>query len=248
MSTRIRDWVAFWDSPHSIYVNAKHADVHYRDVADAIISFIPKRPTRLLDFGCGEALHAKAVAARADRLILCEAAASVRNALAARFAAMGNVEVVAPEALRAIPDGSFDLIVANSVVQYLSRPALKDLLVLWRRLLAPDGTLVVADVIPPDVGAVSDLAALLRYAAAHGFLLAAVAGVVRTAASPYRSLRARLGIARYAEKDFVALLAAAGYSAQRLPRNIEHNQARMTFAARPCDVHEALGEMRPSAN
>lgn len=232
MAANIRDWVSFWDNPHSIYVNARHADVHYRDVAQAIIGFIPGRAARVLDFGCGEALHAEAVAAAAGRLILCDAAPSVRESLAQRFAGIGNIEALAPEAVQALPAGSLDLIVANSVVQYLTRAELEALLASWRRLLAPAGTLVVADVIPPEVGALSDLLALLRYAAAHGFLLAALAGVARTATSSYRSLRSRLGIARYREADFLALLAAAGFSAERRPRNIEHNQSRMTFIAK----------------
>ena len=29
------DWIAFWDSEHSIYVNARHRDVHYRTIAMA---------------------------------------------------------------------------------------------------------------------------------------------------------------------------------------------------------------------
>ncbi len=71
------------------------------------------------------------------------------------------------------------------------------MLALWRRLLAPGGTLIVADVIPPHVGALSDGLALLRYAAANGFLGAALLGLTRTALSRYRRLRSELGIARY---------------------------------------------------
>ena len=56
-------------------------------------------------------------------------------------------------------------------------------------LLAPGGTLIVADVIPPQVGAVSDGFALLRYARANGFLGAAILGLARTALSRYRRLR-----------------------------------------------------------
>ena len=32
---------------------------------------------------------------------------------------------------------------------------------------------------------------------------------------------------------FVTKLNAAGFTAERLPRNLEHNAARMTFRARP---------------
>ena len=89
-----------------------------------------------------------------------------------------------------------------------------------------------ADVIPPDVGAVSDVVALLRLAARNGFLVAALLGLARTAVSPYRKLRSTLGIAQYTEAEFTRALTAAGFTAERLPRNMEHNPARMTFRAR----------------
>lgn len=229
----LSDWRSFWDGEHSIYVNARHKDVHYREIADGIAAFVPGPQARVLDFGCGEALHAERVAAVAGEVLLCESAASVRAAMAARFAGNPRIKVCAPEELEARPSGSLDLIVANSVVQYLSATELDRLLALWRRLLAPGGTLIAADIIPPDVGALSDVVALLRYALRHGFFLAALAGLVRTAVSPYRKLRSQLGIAQYTEAEFMQRLAAAGYTAERLSRNMEHNPARMTFRARP---------------
>ncbi|MFD2185119.1 class I SAM-dependent methyltransferase [Rhodoplanes azumiensis] len=231
--TTIRDWIGFWDSPHSIYVNARHIDVHYRDIATAIAGFVPGPKARVLDFGCGEALHSDTVAKVAGTVVLSDAAPSVRRNLSERFAHVPNIVVASPEELKAMPPGSFDLIVANSVVQYLTRDSLDGLLADWRRLLAPDGVLIVADVIPPDVGAVSDLFALLRYAAANGFLIAALVGVVRTALSSYSKLRQQLGIAKYTEAEFRDILATAGFTAERLPGNMEHNPARISFRARP---------------
>jgi ubiquinone/menaquinone biosynthesis C-methylase UbiE len=139
--------------------------------------------------------------------------------------------VLAPKDVEELPDQSFDLIVLNSVVQYLTMTELNHLLTLWRRLLAPGGTLIVADVIPPDVGKLSDVLALFRLASQHGFLLATLGGLARTAISPYRKLRSTLGIAQYTEAEFLAKLKAAGYAAERLRHNLEHNQARMTFRA-----------------
>jgi SAM-dependent methyltransferase len=228
----VSGWRSFWDSAHSIYVNARHKDVHYHEIADQIAAFAPGRDARVLDYGSGEAIHADRVAAVAARVLLCDAAASVRAAMAARFAANPRIQVLAPEDVEALPAGSLDLIVSNSVVQYLTAPELDRLLALWLRLLAPGGTLIVADVIPPDVGALSDVAALLRYAATNGFLLAAILGLARTAVSPYRKLRSQLGIAQYTEAAFMQKLTSAGFTAQRLARNMEHNPARMTFRAR----------------
>ena len=102
---------------------------------------------------------------------------------------------------------------------------------MFRRLLTPDGTLIFADVIPPDVGALSDVSALLRYAAKHGFLVAALVGLVKTSVSPYRKIRSTLGIAQYTEAQFMRKLTDAGFTAERLARNMEHNPARMTFRA-----------------
>jgi SAM-dependent methyltransferase len=224
-------WREFWDSAHSIYVSERHKDVHYRDVAEQLAAFVPHPQARVLDHGSGEAIHADLVAARAGALILCDAAASVRVSNETRFAGNPKIRVLAPEQLEHLPDASFDLIFANSLVQYLSSEELDRTLALWRRLLAPGGVLIVADVIPPHVGALSDGVALLRYAAAHGFLIDALIGLTRTAFSRYRRLRSELGIGRYSEGEFSRRLRDRGFITTRLPKNVEHNPARMTFRA-----------------
>ena len=53
----MRDWISFWDSDHPIYVNARHFDVHYREIASDIIRLIPSADAKLLDHGCGEGIH-----------------------------------------------------------------------------------------------------------------------------------------------------------------------------------------------
>jgi SAM-dependent methyltransferase len=226
------DWVAFWDSEHSIYVNARHRDVHYRTIAQDIRAHVASGAS-VLDYGCGEALHADLVAAPARRLILCEAAPMVRAALAERFAGDAKIEVLAPDEVAALPAGSLDVAVLHSVAQYLTPDELDTLLAQFRRLLTDKGVLVLGDVIPPHVSALTDAIALLRFAAANGFLGAALVGLARTVLSDYWRLRSHLGLTRYGEAAIVAKLAAAGFSARRAPANIGHNPARMTFLARP---------------
>jgi SAM-dependent methyltransferase len=227
------DWRSFWDSEHSIYVNARHKDVHYREIADQIAAFVPGPSARVLDFGSGDAIHSDRVAAVAAEVTLCDAAPSVRASMASRFANNPRIKVIAPEDVAALPDGQLDLIVTNSVAQYLSEDELTKLLAMFRRLLAPNGTLIFADVIPPDVGALSDVTALLRYAAKHGFLGAALIGLAKTTVSPYRKIRSTLGIAQYTEAQFMQRLKDAGFAPERLAQNMEHNPARMTFRGRP---------------
>src|SRR5262245_25927416 len=129
-------WREFWDSAHSIYVSERHKDVHYRDVAEQLAAFVPFPQARVLDHGSGEAVHADRVAARVGELLLCDAAASVRTAIAARFAGTPKIKVIAPDDVERLPDARLDLIFANSLVQYLTADEFGRMLALWRRLLS----------------------------------------------------------------------------------------------------------------
>ena len=227
------NWLAFWDSPHSIYVNARHKDVHYRVIAHAIAALAPPPQARVLDYGCGEALHADIVAEVCGQLLLCEGAPRVRSGVAARFANNPKIRALAPDDLKPLPDRSLDLIVLHSVAQYLTPEELSALLAQFHRLLNASGTLIVSDIIPPDVPAATDAIALLKFGAANGFFLAAVAGLARTVLSNYWRLRSQYGLTRYSDAAMIDMLAAAGFAAQRKPGNIGHNQARVAFTAQP---------------
>ena len=226
------DWVAFWDSEHPIYVNARHRDVHYRTIAQDIRAHLPTGAT-VLDYGCGEALHADLIAASVTALILCEAAPKVRAALARRFAGHANIKVCAPQDIATMPARALDAVVLHSVTQYLTPDSLDALLATFRRLLRENGVVIVGDVVPPHVSAFTDAAALLRFGAANGFLGATLVGFARTLLSDYWRLRSQLGLTRYDEAAMIAKLAGSGFSGRRASANIGHNPARMTFIARP---------------
>jgi SAM-dependent methyltransferase len=227
------NWREYWDQDTPIYVSDRHKALHYRAIAADIASLIGSPDAAVLDYGCGEALSADRVASRCARLYLCDAAPLVRERLRERFGQNPRIAVIAPEGTGAIQDGSLDLVVVNSLLQYLSLEELRRLLATWREKLKPDGMLVLADVIPPDLSPVTDARALLSFAWRGGFLIRALVGLVRTALSDYRRIRDELGLAQYSEADMHELLRDSGFSAERLPRNLGHNQARMTFAARP---------------
>src|SRR5688500_716471 len=190
------NWRDFWNQDTPIYVSERHKILHYSRIANDIARLIPSREAAVLDYGCGEALSADRVAAKCARLYLCDAAPIVRERLHARFAREARITVLSPEEAEALPDASLDLIVANSVIQYLSLDELRTLLRLARAKLRPGGSIVIADVIPPDVGPVADAGALLSFAWKGGFLGAALAGLARTALSEYRKLREELGVAQ----------------------------------------------------
>ncbi|WP_043749196.1 class I SAM-dependent methyltransferase [Methylobacterium nodulans] len=224
-------WREFWNRTNPIYVNERHRVRHYAGVAEEIAALVPHAGAHVLDYGCGEALSAGRVARICARLYLCDAAPRVRDALADRFGDEPRVTVLAPEAIAALPDRSLDLVVAHSVAQYLTPAELDAALSLWREKLRPGGCLVLADVIPPDLGALADSLALLAFARREGFLGAALLGLVRTALSDYPSLRRRLGLTRYTQAAMLERLRAAGFTAEPRP-NLGHNPQRLAFTAR----------------
>ena len=227
------NWRDYWNQDTPIYVSDRHKALHYQGIGSDIAALVPSPQAHVLDHGCGEALSADRVAARCERLYLCDAAPVIRERLNQRFRTNPKIEVLAPEAIEDLSDSSLDLVVANSLLQYLSSEELRDLLRLWRRKLKPDGRLVLADVVPPDLSPITDAKALLGFAWKGGFAARAVLGLVRTALSDYRKIRSELGLTTYAEPELIELLRGEGFSSERRPRNIGHNQARMTFVARP---------------
>lgn len=229
----ISNWREFWDRPHRIYVNDRHRRVHYAQVAADLIEEIPHAGAVVLDYGCGEALQAADVAARCKWLYLCESGPSLRDALSRRLADVAAVNVIAPEELAGLPDASLDLVVANSVLQYLTREETAALAGTLRPKLAREGRLIFADVIPPDSSIVSDVTSLLSTAARHGFLLAALAGLASTLVSDYRRLRQKIGLTTYTEAEIVRLLEKSSYRAECRLKNFGFNTRRMTIIARP---------------
>lgn len=227
------DWVDYWNGKPTIYVSARHQDAHDFDIAFTVIRFIRHAGSRVLDFGCGDATRARLVANRCAELLLWDAAPSVRKRLAERYGEREKITVLTPEALAALEPNSIDLITVISVVQYLEHDALTKVLDHCRRLLSQDGVLIIADIIPPKVGMIQDAWQFLRFAYQEGFALSATMGLIRTALSDYYAVRSRLSLRTYSEAQFIALLAATGFAARRLKRNLGHNQLRMAFESRP---------------
>ena len=227
------DWISFYDFKHSvIYVNARHRDVHYRVIAEDIRAYVPSPEAKVLDYGCGEATSAPLLAEAAGALLLVEAAPNVRASLAARYASHPKIAVISADEASELPDQSFDLVVMHSVAQYLSAAELMRLLTLFRRIVTPDGLVIIGDVVPPQWAAPAAALALLRFGAANGFFWAAAFGLVRIVVSDYLRLKNTVGLSHYTQAAMLAKLQAAGFRAERAKRNIGHNQQRMTFLCR----------------
>lgn len=227
------NWREFWNRDTPIYVNDRHKLLHYQLVARDIARLVPSPDAVVLDYGCGEALSADRVAAQCGRLFLCDAAPFVRDRLQARFGPNPRIVVLTPESVADLPEASLDLIVVNSLLQYLSLDEFRGFLQLALAKLAPEGRLILADVVPHGLHPLADVGALLSFAWKGGFPGAALVGLARTALSDYRRLRRELGLSHYDEAEMREILRACGYECERLAVNLGHNPSRMTFSARP---------------
>jgi SAM-dependent methyltransferase len=228
---RMDEWIDYYDSTHTIYASKLHRDLHFQVIARDIIGYISSPDSVVLDYACGEALSAAKVADACAKLYLAEPAPGVRGRLIARFAPNTKIRVRSLEDVRKM-DEAVDLVVMNSVAQYMTPEELDSAFAVIRRLLKPAGRLVLGDILRPEVGMARDVLALLKFARTHGFLKDALYGLASTALSDYRQLRTRVGLQRYGENEMIEKLGRAGFSATRAHQNIGHNPWRMTFVAR----------------
>lgn len=226
------NWRDDWNRDKPIHVSERHRLLHYRLVASGIINLIPSREAAVLDYGCGEALFAHRIADQCGHLYLCDAA-PVRERLCAKFDHDSRITILSPDDLPVLEDGSLDLILMHSLLQYLSLEEFRSALKLWRDKLKPDGKLVIADVIPPDMSPSADAKALLSFAWKGGFLFPAALSLARTAFSDYRSIREDTGLSQYSEAEMIDILGSERFSAERADSNMGYDPARMTFVARP---------------
>jgi ubiquinone/menaquinone biosynthesis C-methylase UbiE len=226
------EWIDYYDSTHTIYASKLHRDLHFQIIARDIIGYISSPDAVVLDYACGEALSAAKVADACGKLYLAEPAPGVRGRLIARFAPNTKIRVRSLDDLRKMDEKSIDLVIMNSVAQYMTREELDSAFAVIRRMLKPAGRLVVGDILRPEVGMAKDVLALLKFAGKHGFLKDACYGLASTALSDYRQLRSRVGLERYSEDEMIEKLKRAGFTATRAAANIGHNPWRMTFVAR----------------
>lgn len=225
------NWADFWNGRHSIYVSGRHKDQHYQHIARDITSYITSPSSHVLDYGCGEALYADLVASKCGLLFLFDTAPKIQEKLRLRFSRNENIVILSTIALHEMLDAELDMVVVNSVLQYIPREEFEHLLTYWHAKMKVGSRLIIADVIPNGEHTVSDVRALLRFAWNGSFFFAALCGLAHTYFSSYRILRQKIGLTQYTPEYILKLLAVHGFKGERALKNIGYNPERMTFLA-----------------
>jgi SAM-dependent methyltransferase len=229
----MQSWLDFWNAPNAIYVSRRHQEAHYAKVLGGIRRLIPNGGAAVvLDWGCGDALAADDLAQTCRTLLLYDRADTTRRRLLSNYADSPKIRVLGEAELSAVPAASVDLIIVNSVVQYLDRRQFSDALQLFHRLLKSDGELLLGDIIAPDTPLIGHVTTFLRFAWENGFFFAAIIGLARNFVSPYRKLRRDAGYACYTQTQLLGLLNDNGFSGERLASNIAVSQLRSSYLAR----------------
>jgi SAM-dependent methyltransferase len=102
---------------------------------------LPTTWHRVLDFGCGAGRLSQALAEHADEVVGLDVSPPMLETARALDRSDGRCSFVLGEDpdLRAFPDGSFDLVYTERVLQHLPRPVLENYLAEFVRVLRPGG-------------------------------------------------------------------------------------------------------------
>jgi hypothetical protein len=210
-------WKEFWNQDNSVYVSERHMRSHFTAVARDILTILPKkRPLALLDWGCGEALEAGAFVDEGITLLLHDPVPRTHRRISERFKGNPRITVLTEDGVAALPEGSVDVILINSVLQYVPKEDFAGRLPLFHRLLSKEGALILADIVPVESSIFQDVFELLKAGWQNGFLIDAAVGMARTFFSSYRSIRKTEGFSAYSEPEILSLLNEHGFAGKRM--------------------------------
>jgi SAM-dependent methyltransferase len=228
-------WKSYWeelsDNPQLF---REQSDEYVRNVQSALIS---ERVARVLDFGCGFGFVAQMLAPHVGELFLWDASTNMRRCARLNVAGRRNIRFLDLSDPQSLTDQlQFELILVNSVVQYMTLEEFSAWLLRWRDMLAPGGRIVVSDLIPPDYPDLWDIADLLRFSARRGFLIRAICQALRDIWR-YWGVRRVRPLSRIGREELSQRGKDAGLTVSYLPVNLTHFRKRLTAVFTQAEAH-----------
>jgi SAM-dependent methyltransferase len=176
----------------------------------------------VLDYGCGYFDVGLAIADRVGRVDGFDPDARTVDMARGR-AGVRSASFITSERSE-LPRAAYDLIVVNSVFQYLKNDGeVLDVFNLFHALLRPGGRgeVLLGDLIPPTYSSVKDAFRSLRVAFANGVLVSMVAHLWKAAMKG-----GGLNLFQIAPDRIAALASEAGFTCERLAVNVTPSRQR----------------------
>jgi cyclopropane fatty-acyl-phospholipid synthase-like methyltransferase len=233
------DWHAYFDrlAPDSSLYRAQA-----RAYVSALTTIVGvEGDERVFDFGCGFGWVSATLAPLVSEVSFWDPSPNMRAVAEQNTAHLHNATLLQPPSIEpgGEPDGRhgdpFDLILVNSVAQYMETGELWDWLRVWRSMLASGGRIVLSDLIPPDHGSLSDIADLVRFGLRTHTTLRAVTDAVGGLRTYWTTSR-QVPLRRIDVDDLRAHAAAAGLAVEVLQRNLTHFRKRWTALLGAVDI------------
>jgi 2-polyprenyl-3-methyl-5-hydroxy-6-metoxy-1,4-benzoquinol methylase len=194
---RLPNWISYWSENPRLFGIVMEQSTGY--FAKSIMQkSILKPGLRILDFGCGPGYLTKHLTESCNSYVGVDISENYIQTCKTLFTNTPNYQFIClyPQqgtsglATANLLAESFDLIIINSVIQYFpSKMLVKELLENCKKLLAPRGTILLADVVTHDKGLFEDALAVFKHSIQNGYCWAFLQFMYRARVSGYNETR-----------------------------------------------------------
>jgi len=190
---------------------------------------LPFHPgAKILDFGCGCGFVADLLAPQAAMLFLWDSSANMRQRARMNTAHHENVRFLDfSDSVSTQLNERFDLILVNSVVQYMAPDEFSHWLKRWKNMLSPGGRLLISDIIPLKSQYVFDLWDFFAFCVRKGLVLPALR-VILSEYMRYQKVKGTRSLRPMGRDELIHKAAALGCRVEFLSRNLSHLGGRYT--------------------
>lgn len=217
------NWSEYWERLES-------GDLLFRGQSDEyvarLLAAVPVHShNRVLDFGCGFGFVASALAPRVGSVAVWDPSPRMRSRAVATLKPHANARLI--DLSQATPGERFDVILVNSVAQYMTSAEFDVWLERWRDLLVKSGRLVLSDLLPLAHGTWVDVIDILRFSSRRRILLRTIREATVEVRRYWRT-RAVQPLVHIDRDDLCRRARAAGFTVAFMERNLTHLTRRTT--------------------
>lgn len=182
----------------------------------------------VLDFGAGFGNVSFFIRNKAQKIYLYDKSEYMVEVLKVNFQNSKNMHII--PSLDEI-DEKVDIIIVNSVLQYMSPDELKKSLIELQRICKPETRIVFSDVIPRNYSKMTDFLVQLKLSLKFNFFRKLVVYAVSNSLfSPELSLSSNY-LTKYDEEELIAILSEYNFTSEKMKSNFTFSKKRYTVVS-----------------